>query len=151
MFNDDHFLNRVCATYCSISAPYVGMSFCNECVVHVFGVANSQDTRTTQNEIKIQPHDSHSENTTLWWAVHADALVVSYSFSSRTVRGVDYYQMLESYVRSEAQRFPQNSNFSRTEIVIKLNALYVSFWETCFRNYWLKDTVQQVQQQDHLT
>lgn len=41
--------------------------------------------------------------TTLWIAVYTDGVLRPYQFTNETGGGVGYYQMLDTYVRSEAQ------------------------------------------------
>ena len=36
-----------------------------------------------------------------------------YYFGNETVRGEDYYQLLDTYVRKESQNFPQNASFQQ--------------------------------------
>lgn len=45
--------------------------------------------------------------------MHPNVVVIPYYFNKETVRGVSYYQMLYTYVLSEAQQLPQNAVFQQ--------------------------------------
>lgn len=47
--------------------------------------------------------------------MHANGAAISYYINKDTVLGVKYYQMLVTYVRSEAQQFPHNIVFPQDE------------------------------------
>lgn len=52
-----------------------------------------------------------NEKWTAWRVLYGSGIVDTYYFSSRAVSGVDYYQMLDTYVWSEAQQLTQNVAF----------------------------------------
>lgn len=112
--------------------------FSDECVFHVSGIANTQNTRIwgSENPRQIQEHEAHSEKITVWCAIHANGVLDPYYFFNETVRGDDYFQMLNTYVRSEAAMFPQNALFQQDgapphttrEVRSLLNELFPNSW-----------------------
>lgn len=53
--------------------------------------------------------------------MHVVGVVRPY-YINNGVRHVSYYQMLDSYGRSQAQQFPQNSLFQQDELILKLHS-----------------------------
>ena len=89
--------------------------FSDECVFHVSGIASTQNTRIwpAENPRAIQEHEMHSEKITVWCAIHSEGVLDPYYFDNETVRKEDYCQLLDTYVRQEAQNFPANALFQQ--------------------------------------
>ena len=89
--------------------------FSDECVFHLSGIANTQNTRIwgTENPRAIQEHEVHSEKITVWCAIHSEGVLDPYYFNNETVRKEDYCQLLDTYVRDEAPNFPTNALFQQ--------------------------------------
>ena len=85
--------------------------FSDECVFHVSGMANTHNTRIwgTENPHETQEHETHSEKITVWCGIHSAGVLDPYYFNNETVRGEDYYLLLDTYVRNEKENFPQNA------------------------------------------
>ena len=85
--------------------------FSDEGVFHVSGIANTRNTRIwgAENPSTIQEYEIHSEKITVWWAIHSTGVLDTHYFENETDRKEDYCQFLDTYVRQESQKFPQNS------------------------------------------
>ena len=91
--------------------------FSDECVFHVSGIANTQNTRIwgTKNPREVQQHERNGEKLTLWCAIHSQGVLDPYYFDNETVRKEDYCELLDSYVRAEAENFPDNALFQQND------------------------------------
>lgn len=58
---------------------------------------------------EIQQYEFHGEKVTWWGASQTNVVVDTYFVNIETVRWVDYYKMMDMYVRSEAQQLPRNA------------------------------------------
>ncbi len=89
--------------------------FSDECVFHVSGIANSQNTHIwgTENLREVQQHEMHGEKLTVWCAIHSQGVQDPYYFDNETARKQDYCELIDSYVRAEAENFPDNALFQQ--------------------------------------
>lgn len=49
----------------------------------------------------------------MWSAVHVNDVVGPYQFYNETARGLNYFQVVDTYIRSEDQKFPQSAAFQQ--------------------------------------
>lgn len=49
----------------------------------------------------------------MWCSVHINGEIDQYFFDHETGRGVDYYQILDSYIQPEAQQIPENASLKQ--------------------------------------
>ncbi len=107
---EDDKINRVefaqwCKDIMSMSYSFLHrIIFSDECVFHVSGIANTQNTRIleTENPQEAQQHEMHGEKLTVWCAINSQGVLDSYYFDNETVGKKDYCELLDSYVRAEA-------------------------------------------------
>ncbi len=94
---------------------YTASFFSNECVLHVLGIANTQSTGIwgTENLREAQQHEKHCEKLRALCAIHSQVVLDPYYFDNETVRKEDYCELLDSYVRAEAENFPDNALFQQ--------------------------------------
>lgn len=85
--------------------------FSDKCVFQVSGSASTKKTRTwvVKKPREIQQLGFYSTNTTALYTVHTKDMAGPFHFNNETVKQVDYSQMLDTLVRSEAQQFSQNT------------------------------------------
>lgn len=75
----------------------------DECIFHSSEFLNTQNICIWGPEIQngIQKHEFHCKKVSVRCAVHTNSMVSQYYFDNEAVRGVDYYQLLDTYVRSD--------------------------------------------------
>ena len=113
--------------------------FSDECVFHVSGIANTQNSRIwgTENPRHYRQHEMHSEKITVWCAVHANGVLDPYYFDNQTVRGADYNQLLHTYVRAQAPYFPSNALFQQDGAPPHTNLQARALLNEIFPNSWI--------------
>lgn len=67
-------------------------------------------------------------------------MLSSYYIDNETVRGVDHYQMLDTYVQSGAQQLAQNAVF-RLHEAAHISHKAILFYEMCSGIHGLEDMV----------
>lgn len=89
-----------------------GVVFPDECLFHVSENFNTQNTRVwgSEKSRKIQTPEEHSKKRCLVFYKHRRGLGISYVFN-KTVWGNDFFKMLNTCVRLEAEIFRQNALF----------------------------------------
>lgn len=70
----------------------------------VFGAQEAQERCKSMNDLG---------EVAVWYAMHPNVVVGPYHFNNETVQRVGYYQMLDSYLWSEAQQFIQKAEFQQ--------------------------------------
>lgn len=89
----------------------------DQCVIYIQRFVNTQTIRIlgTEKPREIYQHEIQvaKGTLTLWCAVHDNDVIGPHHITSKTFEQVDYYEMLNSYVRSETQYFPQNAAFQQ--------------------------------------
>ena len=78
-----------------------------------------------ENPRLVQEHQLHGAKITLWWGIHANGVLDPYYFDNQTVSGADYYELLNTYVESSRNSFPQNYLFQqdgepRTQVMLSV-------------------------------
>ncbi len=65
----------------------------------------------TENPREVQQHESHGEKLRVWCAIHSQSVLDSYYFDNETVRKEYFCALLDSFVRAEAENYPDNALF----------------------------------------
>lgn len=103
------------------------------------------------NTRKTQQHELRNGKVPVLCSAHANGVLGSYFLNDGTIRKVDYYQMLYSYVHSDAQQLPQDPILQQAEVSPTIFASLVLLWMKCFGIDGLEDMVQPACQQYHPT
>ena len=83
--------------------------FSDECVFHVSGIASNKNARFwgAENPRLVLEHQLHSATITVWCGIHVDGVLDPCYFENETVRGADYYELLNTDIRSSMHSLPQ--------------------------------------------
>lgn len=84
-------------------------------------------------------------------AGHVNYDVGAYYFNNIAVKGIDYNQMMDSYVRSKAQQFRQYAASQQDGARSTLSETSFYFSINCLGIHGLEDMVQKVGQNGHPT
>ena len=78
--------------------------YSEECVFHVTGIAIDKNARFrgTENTRLVQEHQLNSAKIIVWCGIHANGVLDPYYFNNETVRGADYYELLNACVRIQS-------------------------------------------------
>lgn len=74
--------------------------------------------------------------------MHAHGVVDPYEFKNDTVRGVEYYKLLDIFVRSEAHQLPPNVDFLQGGALPHIIRSVNSLFEKRFPIHGMEDMVQ---------
>lgn len=86
----------------------------------------------------IQQHELNCNNVVVWSAVDAKGVLCPYYSMNGTVIRVEYYSLLHSHVRVQAQQSPENIPTSM-EFHLTFHAPSVLFWMKCCQIHGLEN------------
>ena len=61
--------------------------------------------------MRVQEHDKQSEKITVWCAIYSEVVLEPYYFDHETLRRENDCELLDTNLRKESEKFPENALF----------------------------------------